>query len=145
MYQKVTIVGNLGSDPEMRYTPSGQAVTNFSVATNRRWTNSDGQMQEETVWFRVSTWGKLAEVCNQYLAKGRQVFIEGRLTADRESGGPKVWQDQSGNWRASYELTALEVKFLGTRGGDGGGSFDSGSSGSSPTGDPGMTEDEIPF
>ncbi len=145
MYQKVTIVGNLGSDPEMRYTPSGQAVTNFSVATNRRWTNSDGQMQEETVWFRVSTWGKLAEVCNQYLAKGRQVFIEGRLTADRESGGPRVWQDQSGNWRASYELTALEVKFLGTRGGDGGGSFDSGSSGSGPTGDPGMTEDEIPF
>ena len=94
MYQKVTIVGNLGTDPEMRYTPSGQAVTNFSVATNRRWTNNEGQMQEETVWFRVSVWGKQAESCNQYLSKGRQVFVEGRLRAD-ENGGPRLWQDQS--------------------------------------------------
>ena len=143
MYQKVTIVGNLGSDPEMRYTPSGQAVTNFSVATNRRWTGSDGQAQEETVWFRVSVWGRTAETCNQYLSKGQRVLCEGRLRAD-ESGNPRVWQDQSGNWRASYELNAFEVKFLGQRGGDGGGSFDSGAD-NAPSGDPGITEDEIPF
>jgi len=142
MYQKVIIVGNLGGDPEMRYTPSGQAVTNFSVATNRRWTGSDGQLQEETVWFRVATWGKLAETCNQYLSKGRQVFCEGRLTVDRETGNPRVWQDQSGNWRASYELTAFDVRFLGQRGD--GGDYNQGSEESSAP-DSGMTEDEIPF
>ena len=144
MYQKVIIVGNLGRDPEMRYTPSGQAVTNFSVATSRRWNSNDGQQQEETVWFRVSTWGKLAEICNQYLAKGRQVMVEGRLTVDRETGEPRVWQDQSGKWRASYDMTAFEVKFLGQRG-EGG----SGSGGDNPSapggGDSGITEDEIPF
>lgn len=143
MYQKLIIVGNLGRDPELRYTPSGQAVCSFPVATNRRWTGSDGQPQEETVWFRVSTWGKTAETCNQYLSKGRQIFCEGRLTVDRESGEPRVWQDQNGKWRASYEMTAFEVKFLGQRGGDGG-SF-SGDSASAPADAPGMTEDEIPF
>ena len=143
MYQKVVIVGNLGRDPEMRYTPSGQAVTNFSVATSRRWTDGSGNQQEETVWFRVSTWGKLAEVCNQYLSKGRQVLCEGRLTVDRESGGPRLWQDQNGNWRASYEINAFEVKFLGTRG-DGGGDMSDGSSGGAPEA-PGISEDEIPF
>jgi single-strand DNA-binding protein len=142
MYQKLTIVGNLGNDPEMRYTPSGQAVTNFSVATNRRWTGSDGQQQEETVWIRVSTWGKLAEVCNQYLSKGRQVFCEGRLTADRETGGPRIWTDQNGNPRASYEMTALEVKFLGSRGNGGAGYGDAPAEVDEA---PGMTEDEIPF
>lgn len=142
MYQKITIIGNLGGDPEMRYTPSGQAVTNFSVATNRRWTGSDGQPQEETIWFRVSTWGRLAETCNQYLSKGRQVFCEGRLNVDRESGGPRVWQDQSGRWRASYEMTALEVKFLGGRGGDTGGYMAEGPENSNA---PGIAEDEIPF
>ncbi|MDX1524225.1 MAG: single-stranded DNA-binding protein, partial [Anaerolineae bacterium] len=115
MYQKLTIVGNLGRDPEMRYTPSGQAVCNLNVATNRRWTGNDGQPQEETVWFRVTVWGNLAETCNQYLSKGRQVFCEGRLTVDRESGGPRVWQDQNGNWRASYEMHAFTVLFLGGR------------------------------
>jgi single-strand DNA-binding protein len=144
MYQKLIIVGNLGRDPEMRYTPSGQAVTNFSVATNRKWTGGDGQLNEETVWFRVSAWGKLAETCNQYLTKGQKVFCEGRLTVDRETGGPRVWTDQSGNPRASYEMTALEVKFLGGRSDDGGGgSYDGGSD--EGGGDPGMTEDEIPF
>lgn len=143
MYQKVVIVGNLGTDPDMRYTPSGQAVCHFNVATNRRWTGNDGQQQEETVWFRVSTWGKLAEVCNQYLSKGRRILCEGRLTPDRETGGPRVWQDQNGNWRASYELTAMEVKFLSSRGdSDSGGDY-GGDSG--PGEAPGLTEDEIPF
>ena len=116
MYQKVTIVGNLGNDPEMRYTPSGVPVTRFSVATNRRWTNAEGNPGEETVWFRVSTWRGLAETCNQYLSKGRQVFVEGRLTPDRETGAPRVWTGNDGVARSSYELTALEVKFLGGRG-----------------------------
>ncbi len=148
MYQKLTIVGNLGRDPELRYTPSGQAVCNFSVATSRRWSDNQGNPQEETVWFRVSTWGKLAETCNQYLSKGRQVLVEGRLTVDKDSGGPRVWQAQDGSWRASYEVTALEVKFLGTRG-DNSGGFDSGGSDSFGGGGgdsgPGMPEDEIPF
>jgi len=142
MYQKLTIVGNLGRDPEMRYTPSGQAVTNFNVATSRRWTSGDGQQQEETIWFRVSVWGKQAESCNQYLSKGRQVLCEGRLTVDRETGEPRVWQDQNGKWRSSYEMTAFEVKFLGQRGGDSG-SYDAGDG--VPAGDPGITEEEIPF
>lgn len=141
MFQKVVIVGNLGTDPEMRYTPSGQAVTNFSVATNRRWSDSQGNQQEETVWFRVSVWGRMAEVCNQYLAKGRQVLVEGTLRPDPETGGPRIWTDQNGQPRASFELTGREVKFLGTRG-EGGGDF-GGESG--PADAPGLTEDEIPF
>jgi single-strand DNA-binding protein len=118
MYQKVIIVGNLGRDPEMRYTPDGTPVTDFSVATNRRWTNSDGSQGEETVWFRVTAWRRLAETCNQYLSKGRQVLVEGRLNVDRETGGPRVWVGNDGQPRASYEMTALTVKFLGGRGGD---------------------------
>ena len=136
MYQKLVIVGNLGRDPEMRYTPSGQAVTNFSVATTRVWYDNNSQKQEET------TWGKLAETCNQYLSKGRQVLIEGRLTQDKETGGPRIWTDQSGQPRASFEITALEVKFLGTRGDSGTGDAGSGDDFSHA---PGMTEDEIPF
>jgi len=91
MYQKIIIMGNLGNDPEMRYTPQGKPVTNFSVATNRKWTNADGTPGEETIWFRVSAWGKLGEVCNQYLSKGRQVFVEGRLRPDPETGAPRIW------------------------------------------------------
>jgi single-strand DNA-binding protein len=116
MYQKVIIVGNLGRDPEMRYTPQGKPVTNFSVATNRRWTNADGTPGEETIWFRVSTWGRTAEVCNQYLSKGQQVLIEGRLRPDPETGGPRVWTGNDGIARASFEITAFTVKFLGRRG-----------------------------
>ncbi len=143
MYQKLLIVGNLGGDPEMRYTPSGQAVTHLSVATNRRWTDNGGQQQEETVWFRVSVWGKQAETCNQYLTKGQKVLIEGRLTPDKETGGPRIWTDQNGKPKASYEMTAFEVRFLGTRG-EGGGNFGGGAP-VAAGGDPGLTEDEIPF
>ena len=143
MYQKLIIVGHLGRDPEMRYTPSGQAVTNFSVATNRKWTGNDGQPQEETVWFRVSVWGKQAETCNQYLSKGQLVMAEGRMTVDRETGGPRIWTDQDGNPRASYEMTAYTVKFLGGRG-DGGGDYSEGSADVADT-SPDITEEEIPF
>ena len=87
MYQKLIIVGNLGRDPEMRYTPDGTPVTNFSVATNRRWTDASGQQQERTVWFRVSAWRRLAETCNQYLSKGRQVMVALGQLLDRLAVG----------------------------------------------------------
>jgi single-strand DNA-binding protein len=113
MYQKVIVLGNLGNDPELRYTAQGDAVASFSLAANRRWTNSDGQPGEETTWFRVSVWGKQAESVNQYLAKGRQVLVEGRLTPDRATGGPRIWTGDDGQPRASFELRALMVQFLG--------------------------------
>jgi single-strand DNA-binding protein len=133
MYQKVIIVGNLGTDPEMRYTPSGAPVTNFSVATNRRWTDAEGQPQEETVWFRVTTWRGLAETCNQYLVKGQQVLVEGRLRPDPETGGPRIWTGNDGVARASYELTAWTVRFLAKP------------KGAPPGEAPAMEEEEIPF
>jgi single-strand DNA-binding protein len=138
MYQKTTIVGNLGTDPELRYTPTGDAVCSFSVATNRRWSGRDGQPAEETTWFRVSAWGKQAENCNNYLSKGRQVMNEGSLTPDKETGGPRIWTDNSGNSRASYELRAIVVQFLG------GGSGSQGN-GNGAQDDAPLTEDEIPF
>ena len=112
MYQKVIIAGNLGRDPEMRYTPSGQAVTNFSVATNRQYTASDGQLVKETTWFRISAWGRLAETCNQYLKRGSKVLVEGRLNADPQSGGPRIWNKQDGTASTSFEITADTVRFL---------------------------------
>ena len=116
MYQKVIIAGNLGQDPVLRYTPDGTPVASFSVATNRRWNNPDGSRGEETVWFRVSAWRRQAEICNEYLQKGRQVMIEGELKPDAATGGPRVWTGNDGAPRASYELTARRVVFLGGRG-----------------------------
>jgi single-strand DNA-binding protein len=115
MYQKIVIVGNLGRDPEMRYTATGQGVTNFSVATNRTYTASDGQQVKETVWFRISVWGRQAEACNQYLKRGSKVLVEGRMTADPSSGGPRIWTRQDGTPAASFEVTANTVQFLSTR------------------------------
>ena len=135
MYQKLLIAGNLGGEPSMRYTPSGQAVTNFSVATNRKWSNSDGSQGEETVWFRVTAWGKLGEVCNQFLSKGRQVLVEGRLTPDKATGGPRIWTGDDGQPRASFEVVAETVKFLGGPRGD--------QAESEPA--PEMAESDIPF
>lgn len=94
MYQKITIIGNLGNDPEVRFMPDGTPVTGFSVATNRKWKNADGSAGEETVWFQVSAWGRLAETTNRHLSKGRQVYVEGRLTPDRATGGPRIWTAQ---------------------------------------------------
>lgn len=112
MYQKIIIIGNLGRDPEMRYTPSGQGVTDFSVATSNKYTTSDGNQVDETTWFRITTWGKLAEVCNQYLKKGRKVLVEGRLKPDKDTGSPRVYTRQDGTSGSSYEITAETVKFL---------------------------------
>jgi single-strand DNA-binding protein len=123
MYHTIIIVGNLGRDPEMRYTPSGQAVTNFSVATNRNYTGSDGQPVKETMWFRISTWGKQAETCNQYLKKGSKVLIEGRLVPDKDTGGPKVFTRQDGTSGAAFDVSAVTVRFLSSRGEDEGGAL----------------------
>lgn len=112
MYQSTTIVGNLGSDPEMRYAPSGDPVTSFSVATSKTWTK-DGQKQEKTVWWRVSVWGKAAEACSKYLAKGRQVMVVGEVEE------PRVFTDKSGNARAALEIKASTVQFLGQKGDNG--------------------------
>ena len=109
MYQKTIIIGNLGRDPEMRYTPSGTAVTNLNVAVNRKWTGRDGQPQEKTTWFRVAAWDKLAELCNQYLSKGRLVLVEGEVEAS-------AYTSQEGEARSSLELTARNVRFLGSPG-----------------------------
>jgi single-strand DNA-binding protein len=116
MFQTIILVGNVGRDPEMRYTPSGQAVTTFSVATNRQFTNNNGETIKETIWFRVSAWGKTGENCNQYLKKGSKVLVEGRLTGDPKSGGPRIWTGQDGQPRASFEVSALTVRFLTARG-----------------------------
>lgn len=116
MYHKVIIIGNLGGDPQMRYTPEGVPMTTFSVATNRKWTNPDGSPGEETIWWRVTAWRKLAETCNQFLSKGRQVYIEAQMRPDPRTGGPRVWTGNDGVTRASYEVTAVTVKFLGARG-----------------------------
>ncbi len=110
MYQKLQIIGHVGKDPEMRYTPAGQPVTNFSVATSRKWTGNDGQPKEETVWFKVTAWSKLAETCNQYVTKGMLIMCEGRLPAQIN-----IWTDQTGAPRAGYDLTADTVKFLSSR------------------------------
>ncbi len=123
--------------------PDGTPVTSFSVATNRKWKNADGSPGEETVWFRVSAWRRLAETTNQYLSKGRQVFVEGRLTPDRATGGPRVWTANDGTPRASFEITALEVKFL--SGGGQSGEMGSAAAPSSAAAAPPDTEEDIPF
>ena len=115
MFHTVILVGNLGREPEMRFTPSGQQVTNFSVATNRTFNNNAGEQVKETVWFRISTWGKLAETCNRYLHKGSRVLVEGRLIPDPATGGPRVYQGQSGSG-ASFEINAATVRFLSSNG-----------------------------
>ncbi|RME34729.1 MAG: single-stranded DNA-binding protein [Thermoflexia bacterium] len=105
---KVMIIGYLGRDPEMRYTPSGRPVTTFSVATTRGWTNSNGERREETEWFNVVAWGNLAEICKQRLHKGQQVYIEGRLQT-------RGWEDADGRKHFRTELVAQEMIILGGR------------------------------
>jgi len=144
MFQTIIIAGNVGRDPEMRYTPSGQAVTSFSVATNRQYTNNNGETIKETIWFRVSAWGKTGEIVNQYLKKGSKVLVEGRLTADPATGGPRVWTGQDGSPRASFEVSASTVRFLSSRNEaaePGTGSAPASDEGMAPAGD----EGDIPF
>lgn len=108
---KVILVGNLGRDPEIRYTRDGTAVANLNLATTDYWTDNSGQRQERTEWHRVVAWGKLAEIAKEYLTKGRQIYIEGRLQT-------RSWDDKQGNKRYTTEVRADQMLMLGTRGGD---------------------------
>jgi len=134
---KVILIGNLGRDPELRYTPGGQAVVNFTLATNERFSTKDGEKQERTEWHRIVVWGRTGEICAQYLAKGRSVYIEGRLQT-------REWEDKEGQKRRTTEIVANTVQFLGGRGegGSGGPSGGSGSGGSDADPPP---PDDVPF
>ncbi len=143
MYQQITLIGNLGNDPEMRYTPSGVAVASFNLAVNRSWTGQDGQKQDKTTWFRVSVWNKQAETVSQYLSKGRQVLVIGEMEEAR------AYTDRDGNMRASLEVKAQSVRFLGQRGdapagsGDMGGNM--GNANTSSANNSAVPDEEIPF
>jgi len=146
---KAILVGNLGRDPELRHTPNGQAVVNFTLATSENWTDKSGERQERTEWHRIVVWGKTAEMCNQYLSKGRTVYIEGRIQT-------REWEDKDGNKRYTTEVNAQTVQFIGPRtdgGGGGGGNYSGGgggrgnaprNDGPADAGPPGGDED-IPF
>lgn len=142
MVNKAIIIGNLGKDPELRFTAGGgQAVCRFTVATTEKWKDQQGQMQERTEWHNVVVWGKQGETCNQYLSKGRQVYVEGRITN-------RSYDDKDGNKRYITEIIARDVRFLG--GGGGGAAKARESTFSAPAGEdvpPGgpAGEDEIPF
>ena len=142
MINKVILVGRLGRDPELRYTPSGTAVANFSLATDERW-SSNGETQSRTEWHNIVVWSKLAEICNQYLTKGRLVFIEGRLQT-------RDWEDKDGNKRRTTEIVASDMKMLGGRREDGpveqtvAAETESGSESSNDM-EVGITDDDIPF
>ncbi len=144
MVNKAILIGNLGKDPEVRFTPSGRAVAKFSVATTERWNDQQGQKQEKTEWHNIVVWGKQAETCGQYLAKGRQVFVEGRITN-------RSYDDKDGNKRYISEIIARDVRFLGGQsgaGGAGGGGRDAGSF-NAPAGQDAPSnmpeDDDIPF
>ncbi len=129
---KVMIIGNLGKEPELRYTPSGRPVTTFSVAVSRSWKGTNGEHRSETEWFKIVAWGKLAEICKEYLNKGQQVYIEGRLQTRR-------WEDKEGQQRTTVEVVANEMTMLGDR-------RDKGQDDSAPIEmPPDIDEDEFPF
>jgi single-strand DNA-binding protein len=140
---KVILVGNLGRDPEIRYTPSGQAVANFTLATSENFTSREGKREERTEWHRIVVWGKTAELCTQYLAKGRSVYIEGRLQT-------REWEDKEGQKRRTTEVVAQSVQFLGGPRGAGGGAGggaprDGGGFGGADESPPPPQGDDIPF
>jgi len=115
MFQTIILAGSLGKDPEMRYTPSGQAVTSFNVATNREW-EENGEKKKETMWFRISVWGKQSESCHNYLKKGSKVIVEGRLMCDPATGGPRLFKRSDGSSGAAFEVNASNVRFLSGKG-----------------------------
>jgi single-strand DNA-binding protein len=145
---KVLLIGRLGSNPEIRYTPSGAAVANFSVATNEAWNDKNGQKQERTEWHRVVVWGKLAQLCGEYLSKGRQVYVEGRLQT-------RQWQDKEGQTKYTTEVIATTIQFLGAQQGERTAMPNSPSAGAPKSGsddfsqvkmeEPSFTEEDIPF
>ncbi len=138
---KVILIGRLGKDPELKYTQSGRAVVNFSVATNERWKGQDGQKQESTTWHNIVAWGKQAEVIKEYLSKGREIYIEGRI--DNRS-----YDDKEGNKKYISEVVVQNFQFIGGRGDSaGGGSASSGPPDSSPPPPSGEAsdDDDLPF
>ena len=135
---KVILIGNLGRDPELRFTRDGQGVANFTLATNERWRDKDGQNQERTEWHRIVVWGKTAENCAQYLQKGRSCYIEGRIQT-------REWEDKEGNKRQTTEIVAQNVTFLGGRGEGGGGGRPGGGTQDAPPPEPAPDGSEIPF
>ena len=144
-FNKIILVGNLGRDPELRYTPQGTPVCNFTLATNERRKDRAGETQDVTTWFRVTLWGRQAETASQYLTKGRPVYIEGRLRVEE-------WTDREGKARHTLEVHATDMQFIGMRGDDGGGQSpgrsDSGNASSTGRGtapEPDITDDDIPF
>lgn len=139
MVNKVILVGNLGRDPELKYTAGGQAVATLNLATSRRFKDRDGNQQEQTEWHRIVAWGRTAEVVNQYARKGRQLYVEGRLQT-------RQWEDRDGHKRYTTEVVADSIQLLGPRGGssEGGGGGGGESSYAEPT-EPPITDDDIPF
>jgi single-strand DNA-binding protein len=139
---KVMLIGRLGNNPEIRYTNTGTAVANFNVATSENWNDKNGQKQERTEWHRVVVWGKLAELCEKYLAKGRQCFVEGRLQT-------RSWDDKEGNKRYTTEIVAATIQFLGgpnAQANSGAGASEQAPEMSeAPNMDSSFAEDEIPF
>lgn len=138
---KVILVGNVGRDPELRYTSGGAAVAQFSLATTENWTSKTGEKQERTEWHRVVVWGKMAEVVNQYVKKGRQVYVEGSLQT-------RQWDDRNGQKRTTTEVKALQVVFLGRAEGGGGRSVAPAPEGAveeGPSADAPFPEEDIPF
>ena len=144
---KVILIGRLGSDPEVRYTPSGVAVANFSVATSEEWKDKDsGEKKERTEWHRIVAWRRLGEICGEYLSKGRQVYVEGRLQT-------RSWDDRDGNKKYTTEIVASDIQFLGSRDSSSGGKPSGGGSGGGGSGGggfqgapgPGPEDDDIPF
>jgi single-strand DNA-binding protein len=118
MFQTIIICGNLGKDPDMRFTPAGQAVTSFSVATNRTYNDTDGQKLKEVTWFKVNVWGNQAKSCHEYLKAGSKVIVEGRLLPDPETGSPRIYKKSDGSSGASFEISASTVRFLSGKGED---------------------------
>jgi single-strand DNA-binding protein len=145
-FEKWILVGNLGSDPDMRFTGKGTPVTNISLAVNRRWKNEAGQQMEHTTWYRCTGWGRRAEVMKDYLKKGDLVMIEGQPVTD-ERGNPKIWFNNNNQPCASYEVNIRDIQFLSTRGENGSGQSRSAQGSPSVQQDYGYpdTDDEIPF
>ncbi len=138
MVNKVILIGNLGADPEIRYTQSGTPVATFRIATTERWKDQEGQMQEQTEWHRIVAWRRLAEICGEYLNKGSRVYIEGKLRT-------RKWQDQNGNDRWTTEIEAREMKMLTPRGGSEYGGTSGSGFGDSSFQEPPPVGDDVPF
>ena len=137
-FNKITIVGNLGRDPELRYTPQGTPVCSFTVATNERRKDRAGEMQDSTTWFRVTLWGRQAETASQYLTKGRPIYVEGRLRVEE-------WTDRDGRQRYTLEVHATDMQFIGGGRGDEAGGTAQVKGGASEQPEAELSDDDIPF